>query len=119
MARCRLWLSVHEERYALGGPAALYYRDVTLEGTPAVEDEIELFVGDDSVMHGIKRRYWTHDGRLHLELRDIIRNASAAHESDWRGIGYPRTPMPWWPSDEETTPLLPALRAAGWILYSP
>lgn len=109
----RLWLQVieHHDGPGYGHPSELWWRDVTLEGTPSVGDRM-MFLGsedepDGSVDIEVRNRYWALDGTLNIELRRIVHLPNDKWEEDghhrWQGDyeGFIRNcPMPWRESDD-------------------
>jgi hypothetical protein len=107
----------------------LWQREVQLEGVPQAGDMIEDLPTTDepwgSVTMFVKRRYWRADGRLVVELQDIVYLPTAEFDADFTkrshahhqaatddpGHYYRCLPTTWRPSDGQLPDLL---LASGW-----
>jgi hypothetical protein len=132
-----LWLQVHEHHWGpgYGFPSELWSREVQIEGTPEVTDDIMLLRSDDepegAVTHTIKRRYWDWAGVLNLELRGIVHLPNDKYEEElngsipactWEGHTdweryYRHYPLPWREEDDEYGLLADRLHESGWKTF--
>jgi hypothetical protein len=118
MILATLWLNIHQGTPWPNSPRELWVKDVTYLPMPG--DEIVLYGTDEEPTDGgptwpQKRRYWTTDGKLNVELASIVVDPTPEALSTMLADRYAEKP---WYTQTDGQPA-DQLIGQSWVPYLP